>query len=498
MASAEHLLDILAAATRSRLHNKLATYFPYGHPYTLCPEGRLWVERCWRKWSNKPWQLDFHNAGANNRERGLLAANRSGKTVAGGAEMTYHLTGEYPDWWKGKRFDGPILAWAASPTNETLRDIIQKELIGGVSDDELGTGLIPRGKITEKPRVRQAGVSDVIDSVKVKHAKGGTSKILFKTYEQGWTKWQGTAPSVIWGDEQPNDNEAQRKIPSEARTRIITSNGILYWTMTPLLGETGLVTYLMSNPFVSFHSATWDDIAHFSDEDMENFASTYPDHEKQARVYGLPLLGEGRVFTQSEEQIKVSSFDIPAHFACIKGIDFGTGHPSAVAEIAWDRDKDIIYVTRTWRRKGISRGVTEHAEAINSHSPWMPVAWPHDGDNREPGGAEKLKKLYVEAGVKMLSFSARYSNDIGGTQPVEPIVQHIIERIDRGEFKVFSNCVEFFDEYRNLHRKDGKIVPIRDDVIKSVFYAVMMRRYAVASYIYGRQFAQPPPRSFVS
>jgi hypothetical protein len=38
-------------------------------------------------------------------ERGFMAANRVGKTWgAGGYELTLHLTGDYPDWWEGRRF----------------------------------------------------------------------------------------------------------------------------------------------------------------------------------------------------------------------------------------------------------------------------------------------------------------------------------------------------------------------------------------------------------
>jgi hypothetical protein len=38
-------------------------------------------------------------------ERVFMAGNRVGKTVAAGTEIAYHLTGEYPDWWEGHRFD---------------------------------------------------------------------------------------------------------------------------------------------------------------------------------------------------------------------------------------------------------------------------------------------------------------------------------------------------------------------------------------------------------
>ncbi len=68
--------------------------------------------------------LEFFRAGRAYRERCFMAANRVGKTEgAGGYEMTCHLTGRYPDWWEGRRFSGPVRAWAAGKTNETTRDV---------------------------------------------------------------------------------------------------------------------------------------------------------------------------------------------------------------------------------------------------------------------------------------------------------------------------------------------------------------------------------------
>jgi hypothetical protein len=51
-----------------------------------------------------PKHIEFFNAGKDNRQRLLMAANRVGKTMAAGCELTYHLTGVYPAWWMGRRF----------------------------------------------------------------------------------------------------------------------------------------------------------------------------------------------------------------------------------------------------------------------------------------------------------------------------------------------------------------------------------------------------------
>src|SRR5215467_12835694 len=58
-------------------------------------------------------QRRFHDAGATHRERLFMAGNRVGKTVCGTAEVAYHLAGNYPEWWTGKRFAKPVRAWVA-------------------------------------------------------------------------------------------------------------------------------------------------------------------------------------------------------------------------------------------------------------------------------------------------------------------------------------------------------------------------------------------------
>jgi hypothetical protein len=54
----------------------------------------------------------------------------------------------------------------------------------------------------------------------------------------------------------------------------------------------------------------------------------------------------------------------------------------------------------------------------------------------------------------------------------------MLDRMQTGRLKVFSNCVEFLEERRMYHRKDGKVVKERDDTISAVRYAVMMKRFA--------------------
>jgi len=89
-----------------------------------------------------PKHMAFFAAGTHYRERLMLAANRVGKTEGVGVyELVLHLTGDYPAWWNGRRFDRPVNAWAAGDTGKTVRDILQHKLLGKWG--EFGTGVLP-------------------------------------------------------------------------------------------------------------------------------------------------------------------------------------------------------------------------------------------------------------------------------------------------------------------------------------------------------------------
>ncbi len=182
--------------------------------------------------------LEFFRRGAVDRERLLLAANRIGKTEGVGAyELTLHLTGRYPHWWEGRRFDGPIDAWAAGDTSKTTRDIIQYKLLGPVN--ELGTGIIPADALIGKP-LSKVGVPDAFEIVRVQHISGGISTLGLKSYDQRREAFQGTEKHCIWLDE-----ECPLAIYTECLLRTMKTGafngGIILLTFTPLMGLTDLV-----------------------------------------------------------------------------------------------------------------------------------------------------------------------------------------------------------------------------------------------------------------
>lgn len=193
------------------------------------------------RYSPYPKQIEFHANGATHRERLFMAGNQLGKTLAGAAEMAMHLTGRYPEWWHGRRFDGPVVALAGSETAELTRQGVQRLLLGPPMDERVwGTGLIPGDDIAYW--TRRQGVANAVDTVVVKHVSGGRSTIGLKSYDQGRAKWQADTVHVVWLDEEP-----ALDIYMEALTRTNATGGMLYLTCTPLLGMSDVIMLFLGD-----------------------------------------------------------------------------------------------------------------------------------------------------------------------------------------------------------------------------------------------------------
>lgn len=446
------LLELLKAKDIAKRRNWLQRYTPY------------------------PKQKLFHAQGKNFRERMFMASNQSGKTLGASAELAMHVTGVYPDWWEGLRFSRGVSCLAGSESFELNKKGMQRLLIGPAeNEDEWGTGAIPHDRI--KRITRQQGVQDAIAAVVVKHVSGEDSIIKFSSYEQGRTKWQADTVDLIWFDEEP-----PLDVYMEGITRTNVTGGPIMTTFTPLLGMSAVVRLFM--PLAGERSAqrtlismTIEDALHYTPEQRESILESYPEHEREARAYGRPVLGEGMVFPVAESAIRVTPFPIPNHWPRLCGLDIGWDHPTAAAWIAYDRDTDTIYVYKTYRAAKTT--VALHATQLLAQGQWIPVAWPHDALIHDKATGKQVKEQYKEYGVNMVAKHATFDDKDNSNFSFEAGVSEMVDRMQTGRWKVFSVCEEWWQEFRGYHRKDGKVVKQDDDTLSASRIAMMMRRFAV-------------------
>lgn len=461
MEEKQKLLALLEEQAKRKKYNALSYFEPY------------------------PWQKAFMYASLDNRQKLAMCANQVGKTTTGAFELAYHATGLYPADWEGLRFDKPIKAWACGMTNNSTRDIVQTELLGDQGDLSLqGAGTIPKHCIGAT--VRKPGIPNAFDSVLVKHFNAlgvhdGWSKISFLSYEMGQDKFMGQRIDWVWLDEEPPID-----IFTQCVTRTLTTSGVVSMTFTPEKGLTKTVTDFLNDrkPGQFLIQATWEDVTekrdaagnithrgHLTDEKKEQLLAVYSADEREMRSKGIPIAGSGPIFPlHLEDEIRCDPIEIPAHWPRICGLDFGWDHPTAAAWLAWDRDADIIYLYDAYKKSKATAII--HAAAIKARGD-IPVAWPKDGHQSDKGTGINLAEQYRDQGVSMLPDYFRNKPSIAdekGNFSVEAGVQELYQRMETGRFRVFTHLNEWFQEFRQYYRKDGKINPVNDDLLSATRY----------------------------
>jgi phage terminase large subunit-like protein len=432
--------------------------------------------------------------GATKRERMLRGGNKTGKTYTGAGEVVAHLTGRYPDWWEGVRFDRPTLVWSGGADGIAVRDGPQTLLLGLPGDKtQLGTGMIPKDLIVgDPPSARSA--PNGIDSVIVRHLTGGSSKLVFKTYSQGdgqgTGSWEGPYVDAIWLDE-----EAPIAVYREALARL-TGQGRIFTTFTPKVGYTHLVTRFLreNHDFCGVVQIRLEDAEHFTEAEKQARREGYSEYERAYREYGDPSMGEGNVFTTPEADLRVnlSMSAVPDEWRKIWGIDFGSNHPFAAVLWAFDRENDMDYVLHVIKIRGNPNepSILGHCEAIKRVCAQAPVAWPHDGGVQRDG--EALKDIYADYGLKMLKTHALNAQ---GNHYTQPGIDALDTRMQARRLLVRNSPEneKLFEEYRAYHRKtvNDKQVLVRtfDDVMSAMRIGYIMKDHARAVPLGG-----PAPR----
>jgi phage terminase large subunit-like protein len=440
------LLKLLEEKENRKRFNKIKTYYP--------DKGRL-------NRTLYPKHMNFFEAGSVKRERLFMAANRIGKTEgAGGYEMALHLTGDYPTWWKGRRFDKPISAWAAGDTGKTVREIIQQKLLGPLHD--IGTGLIPKDKIIKY--TAKQGVSEAIDTVTIKHSSGGISQLVLKSYDQKRISFQGSEQDLLWFDEEP-----PLEIYTEGLLRTMTNNGLIMLTFTPLMGMSEVVmSFLPSGQIVDVSegpkfvvTATWDDVPHLSTEAKEQLWNSIPPFQRDARSKGIPQLGAGAIFPVPESDFAVQDFAIPDHWPRCYGLDIGWNRTAAVFA-AIDRDNDIVYLISEHYRGQAEPSI--HAEAIKARGAWIPGVIDPASRGRTQRDGQQIIQDYIDLGLDLdVAFNG-----------VESGLYEVWQRLSTGRLKVFKSLSNWFYEFR-LYRRDesGRIVKENDHLMDALRYLCM-------------------------
>jgi phage terminase large subunit-like protein len=436
-------------------------------------------------WKPYPKQLEFFATGKRFRERGLFAGTQLGKTESAAYECACHLTGLYGPDWPGRRFDKPIKMWAVGDNLKMTRDIMQKKLLGEPGNVEaFGSGMIPKHLIVGDP-ILARGEGNAFDTVQVRHKAGGISTLRFRTYQAGRAALQGETLDLVWCDEEPELYE----VYSELLARISATNGCLLITFTPLRGMSEIsVRYREQfSPERTFVQMGLKDIpfdGHIPPQQRAAIIDGYPEHEREARVNGEPMLGEGKVYKTPEERIIEDSNwqQWPLYWRWGYGIDLGVDHPWSAVLLAHDVDQDVIHLVAELCASDLPANaqvsqMRNLEQRMFGRVMNFVVAWPADAGTRDRGSGESMRSIYKQLGLRMMDEPASLPNLKGvAAVSLEGGVAEIDARERAGKWKVARNMTYYLGERRLYHRKDGEIVRLKDDTLAAARYGYVMRR----------------------
>ncbi len=481
--TAEALREELERRTRHRWYQ----YFPEDGPLG---------------WRHYPKHMAFFKSGARWRQRALMAGNRVGKSDAAAYELTCHLSGQYPPFWQGRRFEKPIEAWIAGDTSLTARNILQVALLGPTSGIEgrNWTGMIPKAQVYDISR--KAGIPDAVSTIWVRHKSGGLSTVEILSYDQKREAFQGTAKDVILLDEEPPED-----VYGECLMRTMTTDGTVMVTFTPLQGLTPFILGWLEKSVIEVLDpetgesqlaparsqvfagdepkdggkgdpskpeeltrylvmATWDDCPHLTTEAKQAMLAEYPPYQRDARSKGIPALGSGTIYPVPESQIRVEPFAIPDHWPRGFGLDLDAGAGwTAAVWVAWDRQADTYYVYDEYKRAHAEPAV--HAAALKARGEWIPGVGDAAGLQVTQHDSQQYLTIYRQLGVDLVLPD----------KAVEAGIQTVWELLSSGRLKAFSTCQRWFDEYRLYRRDDkGRVVKKDDHLQDSLRYILRAGR----------------------
>lgn len=401
--------------------------------------------------------LDFTVSGTHCYESGGVVHHNCGKTETGAYETAVHLTGRYPEWWEGRRFDRPVKAWAAGDTSKTVREIVQAKLLGAAG--ERGTGMIP-GETLVKVTTK-SGVADAADTVYVRHATGGISTLVLKSYDQRRESFQGTEQDLIWMDEEPPEN-----IFTECVLRTMTTNGLVLLTFTPLNGWTEVVEKFLNETERASAKrfcvqAGWEDAPHLSEAVRAELLASIPPHQRDARAKGVPALGAGAIYPVPESEITVPDFPIPEHWPRCYALDVGWNRTAALWG-ALDRETGVLYLYSEHYR-GDGEPVV-HAEAIKARGAWIPGVIDPASRGRSQVDGRQLLQMYRDMGLDIETAD----------NAVEAGIYTVWQRLSSGRLKAFASLQNFFAEFRRYRRDEkGFVVKQNDHLCDCLRYLAM-------------------------
>lgn len=408
----------------------------------------------------------------------LAGGNRVGKTLALSIMSYCHLTGIYPPWWKGHKFNYPVNVWIGSTTENSLIDLKDKWFFG---EGEIRPLFLPK-QVLEKNSLKHA--------YKIKHEKG-ISTVKFKTYKQGRKEWQAKKVDFIGFDEEPPldvYHEACLRVAKAGfreHGKIAIAATSLYYSdfvnsfFERTRNNNGIKEILNVKPGEIIDKkcyivSSWDNVDHLDEETKKKQIANMAYHEVEARTKGVPSKGGGKVYPSSEDFIVCEPFEITEDYLLIGGMDFGWANNTAVVLVAIEKNTKKSFLFAEYYAK--QKTPEEHIASLKSHHlfgkyiDWVPIMHDPAGKSSNLTDGKSVASLYEEL------------NLIPGNNGVNLGIERVRQAFFNGSLKIFKTCLNILTEYRSYYYEEGTgdVKKSNDHSLDALRYSIMGKDYAIS------------------
>ncbi len=397
-------------------------------------------------------QIEFHKC--QKRNRWVFGGNRSGKTECGAVESIYLCRGNHPYKKNRKNVEG----WVVSLSTQVQRDVAQKKILNYLNPDWIEEIVMLSGR-------KDFPENGVIDYIKIKNVFGGTSRLGFKSCDQGREKFQGTSLDFVWFDEEP-----PKEIYLECKMRVMDRQGELFGTMTPLKGLSWVYDEIYLNKFadleVWYTQMQWEDNPYLSPVEIQNLETSLSPDELESRKFGRFVGCEGLVYKEFDENINViEPFEVPPEWYDNISIDPGLNNPLSAHWYAVDYDGNVFVIAEHYAQ---GKDIDYHASKILQIC--KELNWPKSfGENytalidsasnqKTLASTKSVAELFCERGI---SVNTKVNKDLfSGIARVKSCLKNAL---GQSKLFIFKHCVNMIREFKSYFWGEGDNPRKKDD-----------------------------------
>lgn len=416
--------------------------------------------------------------------KAFFGGNRSGKTTSGVIEIAYHMTGQYPDWWKGRRWSRAVNGRIFAEDFSKGVKVLTRKMHEWFPKDTI----IKIEKNNQKAEVQWY----------VKHISGGYSSLDIMTYEQDVAMAEGWSGDFVLFDEPP-----PRDLYVATARGLIDHDGICIFTLTPLKepwlfdeiynsknkGVFSVVADLRHN--LERYNPLSKEMVGLKESSIRKYEAILTEEERETRMHGKFRYLAGRIWKEWDRDIH--TFDRkcwvkgkngvvvdgmpPNHWPRMMLIDPHDRNPHAIMWVACDETNDYYAYREMWIANTtigdivgqIKRVEIEARETIQTR-----IMDPNFGPKRYGNSGMTVRDEFEAEGRK-LNYNLRFNfgddhKELARKKFAEMLKYDIIKPLsllNHPKFKVCDDMKEFiyqiehyiWDEFRSGIDRDPKEKP---------------------------------------